>query len=256
MKKIFLIIVSMLMFIPVYGSQTTRQERKLISEGNKFYREGNYGSAIEAYSRAIELNPTNEISLYNFGMAQILHGNDAKEAKSGEPASQNDVRQTGIDNLRKVAQMGNINPGVADKANYNLGNLAFNSQNYQEAVDYYKNALRINPDNDNARRNLRIAQKKLQNSKNQDKDQNKDKDENKDQDKEDQDKDKNKDQDKEQDKDNKENQPQDQKEEKINPQAAAQILQAVENKENAKRNSMKSLGEKSDNNSRRRQKNW
>ena len=88
--------------------------------------------------------------------------------------------------MEMVAKMGSRKPDLASKANYNLGNVCFNSEDYKRALDYYKQALRLNPDDAAAKRNLRITQLKMQNDnqdKNDDKDQNQDqnKDENKDQ---------------------------------------------------------------------------
>ena len=60
--------------------------------------------------------------------------------------------------LAETAQAVNL----AERASYDLGNIAFNGQQYQQAIDHYKNALRKNPDNDKARQNLRLAQKKLE----------------------------------------------------------------------------------------------
>ena len=110
--------------------------------------------------------------------------------------------------------------------------MEFNMEQYQKAIDYYKQSLRIDPNDDNARRNLRIAQKKLQQ-------QNKDKDQQK-QDQQDQqdqkDKQDQKDQQKQQ---QQQQQPQEQKqqpqEQKINEQTAQRILQAMDSKENQTR---------------------
>ena len=111
---------------------------------------------------------------------------------------------------------------LASYAAYNLGNMAFNSQQWGQSIQYYKEALRRNPDDDNARDNLRLAQLKKSQSQNQDKDKNQDKD-NKEQEKE-----------KEQQKQDQQNQQQKQQKE-MSQQAASQILQAIDNKESATR---------------------
>lgn len=66
-----------------------------------------------------------------------------------------------LQNLTRDAE----NISIAEKAFYNLGNIAFNSQDYAKSIELYKNALRKNPDNDKARENLRLAQKGLKTSK-------------------------------------------------------------------------------------------
>jgi Ca-activated chloride channel family protein len=52
------------------------------------------------------------------------------------------------------------------QANYNLGNAYFKQKRYQEAIRSYKNTLRIDPFNKEARYNLSQALRKLQQSKN------------------------------------------------------------------------------------------
>ena len=140
-------------------------------------------------------------------------------------------------NLSAVASQAKEKPGLASKANYNLGNLEFNVKDYKKAIEYYKQALRIDPNDNSARKNLRIAQKQLQNQDQDKQDQNKDQN----QDQQNQDKDQNKDQNQDQNKDqNQQNQNQDkqdqkQKENNISQQTANQILQAIDNKENQTR---------------------
>ena len=108
----------------------------------------------------------------------------------------------------------------------------------------YKGALRKNPDNDKARENLRLAQKKLQEQQNNQNQQNQNQQQNQDQDKKDQNKDqdkKNQDQkDQNQDKqpqqqDQKKNQQQPPQQSGISDANAEKILKAMENEEAATR---------------------
>ena len=136
-----------------------------------------------------------------------------------------------------VILMAKEKPGLASKANYNLGNIEFNREKYAEAINFYKQALRIDPKDENARKNLRIAQLKQQNQNNDNKDnqdnkQDQQQDQNKDQQ---QDQDKNKDQNQDQNKDQNQDQKKDNQQQNINNQTASQILQAVDNKENQTR---------------------
>jgi len=138
--------------------------------------------------------------------------------------------------LSLVAARAKDKPGIASKANYNLGNLEFNRKDYAKAISYYKQALRINPDDDAARKNLRIAQKQLQNQdKNKNDRQNQDK---QNQDKQDQEDKQNQDKQDQEDKQDQQNQQdrqnndrQQPKDKEISQQTASRILQAVDNKE-------------------------
>lgn len=208
--------------------KSVRKERKLIRQGNLLYEDGKFREAAKKYSEALSENPASGVGLYNLGMAQIRQGNVADTTSHTEK-----ILQEGIENLKKAASLGIKNPDVAGRASYNLGNLSFNKQDYQGAIECYKEALRINPSDNNARRNLRIAQKKLQDQ-NQDKNKDKNQDKNKNQD-QDKDKDKNKDQNHDQNQNKDKQEPPKQNKQDISQQTADQILQAVENKENQTR---------------------
>lgn len=221
------------------SAQSTRAERRHINTGNHLYEQNKFVDAQREYQAALKANPSSAVATYNLGLSQLRQIKNLKDTTS----KNSPLRKEAVSNLSAVANMVASKPGLAAKANYNLGNMEFNSENYKGAIDYYKQSLRIDPSDERARKNLRIAQKKLQqqqqNQQNQDK---------KDQDKQDQDK---KDQQQKQDqKQQKQDQKQDQeKQQQISPQTSQQILQAVDNKENAvrarvnKANSGKKSGE-------------
>ncbi len=180
------------------SAESTRKERRLINRGNTLYKERKFVEAQSLYQEAIAENPTSAEARYNLGLSQVR--------QVANPADTSSRNRTLLDGARKnfseVASLARTKPGLAAKANFNLGNLEFNAKDYQKAVDYYKQALRIDPSDDKARKNLRIAQKNLQ-KKNQD--QNKDKDQ------------------------------KDDSRQNLSQQSAAQILQAIDNKESTTR---------------------
>lgn len=244
MKPILtLLALALLGSAPVLGAETdnsTRRERNLITEGNKLYRQERYADAEVAYKKALELNAMNETALFNLAASYLRQG-----SASGENLQE--ATQI-LNNLAKNAG----DQAIAELSYFNLGNIAYNAKEYQKSIELYKNSLRKNPDNDKARENLRLAQKKLEEQQNQDQDQNRDKDQNKDQkdqnqnkdNNKDQNQDKNKDQDKDQNKDQNQQQQPDQKQQNqqqqpqqggISPENAEQILKAMENEENATR---------------------
>ena len=204
------------------NAESTRRERQLIIKGNSLYKESKFKEAQAKYEEALKINPSSAEARYNLGLSQIRQVSDysAKDNKNMAAAKQN---------FANVAALAKTKPGLAEKANYNLGNIEFNSQDYQKAIEYYKQALRIDPNDDNARFNLRIAQLKLQNK---DKDQNKDdKKDQQDQNQQDKEKDKNQPQEQKQDQNsNKQNQ-----NNNINEQTAAQILNSNNKNESAAR---------------------
>lgn len=207
--------------------ESNRNERNAIRKGNKLFEEKRYAEAEVEYKRALQHNPQSDVANYNLALSYIRQGGSSDPNDSKSPLNQADQI------LRNVVKT--ADKGLASRAYYNLGNLAFNKQNYQESVNMYKDALRRNPDDDQARENLRLAQKKLeeqqqnqdQNKEDQDKqkqDQNKNNNDNKDK------KDKNQqDQQNQQQKPN-QNQPQEQNQ-GMSDGNAQQILKAMQDAE-------------------------
>lgn len=220
---------------------TTKRERNYIKEGNALFAKQRYAEAEVAYRKALEENAASEVATFNLASSLLKQSGSADPNKGNNPMSEATKLLT---DLAKNAQTA----AIAEKAFYNLGNISFNNEKYQESIDMYKNALRRNPDNNDARDNLRLAQLKLQQQQNQQ--QNQDKDQNKDNKQ-----DKNQNQDKDQNKDNKDNKDnkqdkdqnngnqdkeksdnkQDQQPQGISDANAEKILKTMENEENATR---------------------
>ena len=187
---------------------TTKQERNLIREGNKLYNAKRFAEAEVAYRKALEALPSSEIAQFNLA-ASLL-----RQSGSSDPNNGNSPVATATQILQNLASNGNDRM-LSSKSFYNLGNLAFNSQDYGKSIEMYKNALRKNPDDDKARENLRLAQLKQKEQQNQEQNQN--------QNNQDQNKEQNKDQNK------------DKQQGGISDSNAEKILKAMENEEAATR---------------------
>ena len=187
-----------------YAEESTKQERNLIKEGNKLFNEGNYAKALKLYNEALNETPNSEAAKFNRATALTK--------LSSEP---NDTLAKQASEIYKALSQSAASKNIKEKASYNLGNQEFHRQNYQGSIDYYKEALRINPANEKTRQNLLVAQLKLQQQQNQ-------------QDQQDQQQDQQQQQPPQQ--------PQEQKEMSGN---AEQILQTMQNRENQTRENAK-----------------
>lgn len=233
--------------------ESNRKERNAIRKGNKLYNEKRYAEAETEYKRALQYNPHSDVANYNLASSYIRQGGSA------DPKDQNSPMTKAAQLLQNLVKTSN-DKGLVSRAYYNMGNMAFNQQNYAESIEMYKNALRRNPNDDQARENLRLAQKKKQEQDQQNKDQNKDK--NKDKDKQNKDQNQNNDQNKDKkDKDkqdqqnqqNKPNQNQPQKQQNgMSENNAEQILKAMQDAEKGTQQKVNAAKAREDQNARRK----
>ena len=144
-----------------------KEERNLIRKGNKLFESKRYGEAEVEYKKALQVNPMSEIGNYNLAAALLQQGGGVKANDKEDKNNPINQAQGILSNLVKTSS----DRRLVGNAYYNLGNIDFAREQYQQAIDNYKNCLRRNPDDDKARQNLRLAQKKLQEQQNQDKNQ-------------------------------------------------------------------------------------
>lgn len=245
---------------------STKRERNAIKAGNSNYREQRYADAEISYKKALEENPDNPVSQFNLASSYIKQrGNDvANKADS--------LIRTADAMLAKVSA--DPNEEISQKAFYDRGNLAYKAEEYAAAIEHYKNALRRNPDDDQARENLRLAQLKKQEQDNQqqnqdqqNQDQNQDQqqkeDQNQNENNQDQNQDKDQDQNQDQNQQNDRNQDKKEQEQKqqqggLSDASAQQILKAMEDKENGTRQKVELMkqGEEKRANRRTPEKPW
>ena len=245
MKRVIYILLSVCLLLVSFADVSAQIDRREVRKGNRRFKEGEYTEAQVEYLKGLAKDSLSIAANYN--MANTF------------------FRQEDYANAEKALTR------VEDKAvtsadgaafYYNQGAVAIAQQNWQKAVEAFAKSLLINPDDLDAKENYIYAKKMLQNqqqnqNQNQDNQNQDNQDQNQDQNSDGQDKDKNQDQ---EDKDDDQN-PQDQKQQnqgqqpQISPQAAQQMLQAIQAKEKEtqdKVNKAKAAALKS----RQKEKNW
>ncbi len=146
-------------------TQTTRKERNFILDANKAFNNKEYDNAIKLYNEALEENPTSERAKYNLAVTMLKIA-DEKGGAGGNNSAMPDSISIKIMNqadsiFRELYNTSSDNL-TKELSIYNSGNIMFNENQYAISIDQYKKALRLNPNNNNARHNLRLAQLKLQ----------------------------------------------------------------------------------------------
>ena len=255
MKSFFFIIFAWL-FVACLSScgnedknLSTKSERNAIVEGNQYFHDGKFSDAEAAYKKALTDNPNSQMAAFNLATTFLRQAPELKNDSFPNPQQQggdgkepqlSQQLNSAIEILQNLAQ-NSPNPAIVSLAAYDLGNIAYRQQNYPQAIECYKEALRKQPKFNDARYNLRMAQlKNKDNQKNQNKNQDKNKDQqqdkNKDKDKEkDKNKDKNQDQQQQNQNKDKNQQQQNQQQNKgsMSGQNMDQILRSMQNQENA-----------------------
>ena len=225
-------------------------DRREVRKGNREFKKENYKEADIEYRKALVKDSLSMAANYN------LAGNLFRQEEF-EQASKV------LDRIKEVAPSSEY---AADYY-YNAGDVAIASKDWQAAVDALKQSLLRNPGDLDAKENYIYAKKMLenqqqqnQNNDQQNQDQNQDQqDQNKDQNQDNQDQnqdqqDQNKDQD-QQDQNQNQNQQQQGQQPKITPQAAQQMLQAIQAKEKETQDKVNKEKAKALN-SRQKEKNW
>lgn len=194
----------LLLFVTGFVS-AQKAERDFIRKGNRLYRDSVYIDAEVNYRKALDVNPTSAISMFNLGNT-LLQQNKPQEAME----LFTDAAKTEKNKL-KLAQIF-----------HNMGVIYQSQKDYAKAVEVYKESLRNNPKDDETRYNLALAQKMLkdqQQNQQQNNQQNKDENQNQQQQKQENNQDKQQTQDNQQ-----QSQPQNQQMSKEN---AEQLLNSV-----------------------------
>mgnify|MGYP004573537623 FL=1 len=227
MKYIHYIIVTVAMLLVGTAQAGAQTDRNLIRQGNRAFKSQKWAVAETQYRKAIFKNQKNPQAIYNLGCALMAQQKDSMAIQQFTHAAQLETNR-----LRRADSY------------HNMGVIMQNHREYAQAIEYYKMALRCNPQDNETRYNLALCKKLLKNNP-QNKDQNKNnKDKNKDKNKKDQNKDKNKDnKDKNDDKNkndknknnkNKNNQNQNQpNQDKMSRENAEQLLNAAVQQEQA-----------------------
>jgi Ca-activated chloride channel homolog len=189
MKAIILFLIASLLFTDL---NKIGKINSVKAEAKKAFLEGKFTVAIEKYKYLIDSLGVNEEEVKANLASAYFQANDTANA---------------INTYQQLAQSSNKN--INSVANQQLGVMANNQEKLEEALQYFKQALKAAPENEDARYNYEVVKKKLEDKKKQEQ---QDKKDQKDQDKkDDQKKDQNKDQKKDDKKDPKDNKDQDKK---------------------------------------------
>lgn len=138
MRNYFTILL--ICFVGFIAQVNAQEELRLIQSGNDLYKKQQYEKADEKYIKAIDKDLSDTIAKFNHGNALYRLG------------KKNDAFQT-FQNLAVNEKKG----GPLSKLYYNEGVILTSQQKLEESIEAYKNSLRQNPEDNDARENLQKA---------------------------------------------------------------------------------------------------
>ena len=219
MKRIIIIPIILMSVIAI-----AQNKQSFLTQGNKLYSSGKYAEAEIEYKKSLAKDT--DYFNANFNLADAIY----KQERYTESSKI-------FERLQHNA------PTKEDQANvyHNLGNSLLKENKNKQAIEAYKNSLRIRPNDDSTRYNLAYAQNQMK-KKDQDK---------KDQDKKDQDK-------KEQDKKEQNKKDQNKKnQDKMSDEAIRKMLDAIrKNEEKVQKKMIKREMEKRTTKIKNKEKDW
>lgn len=121
-----------------------QQANNNIQKGNEAYRKGDYTVAIEQYKAALQKDPKNNIARFNLANALQKQNQDAEAEKK-----YNDIIDHPDAGSLKAA------------SSYNKGVTFLKQKDLLKAITSFKEALKQNPNDEEARENLQKAMNEL-----------------------------------------------------------------------------------------------
>ncbi|TMI82653.1 MAG: tetratricopeptide repeat protein [Bacteroidetes bacterium] len=129
-----------ILFLSTTAVLRAQQENSIIQQGNNFYRQQQYDKAESEYEKALQNSPNNKIAKFNLANALI------KQDKKPD-----------ADKLLAELNVNENKTAIRPKATYNQGVLLTQQKKLEESIEAYKETLRLDPNDKEARENLQKA---------------------------------------------------------------------------------------------------
>jgi Ca-activated chloride channel family protein len=132
------VVISILIFTSEF--LLAQELNKNIERGNNYYRQQQYDKAETEYRKVLETTSTDKIAKFNLADA-LIKQNKADEANK----------------LLQILNTKENENGLRSKVVYNQGVILTQQKKLEESIEAYKETLRLNPGDQEARENLQKA---------------------------------------------------------------------------------------------------
>jgi tetratricopeptide (TPR) repeat protein len=129
-----------ILLLLIFSERIIAQDNKNIQDGNNYYRQQQYNKAEDEYQKVLQNSPHNTTAKFNLSDA-LVRQDKVEEA----------------DKLLTELNVGGNDAGLRSKAAYNQGVILTSQKKLEESIELYKESLRLNPNDLEARENLQKA---------------------------------------------------------------------------------------------------
>lgn len=133
-------------FLMTSAASFAQTDRDYVREGNRHFRKGNFAEAEVSYRKAQEKNVNNPQASYNLANSMFAQRKDSAAIVQFEQAVKSET-----------------NPYRKAQSYHNIGVVCQGHKMFGEAIEAYKNALRLNPNDHATRYNLELCRRQLKN---------------------------------------------------------------------------------------------
>lgn len=133
-----------LIFLVCQPKSDAQDVNQTLKEGNEFYKQKQYDKADVSYKRVLELDQSNTTAKFNRANTMVRQNRQTEAMKE-------------MDELANSA----TDAELKSKSYYNKGVVLSAQKRLEESIEAYKNALRQNPNDQEARENLQKAMAEL-----------------------------------------------------------------------------------------------
>ena len=152
------IVLALVLFVCGEVSAQQMKERGLVRRGNREFRREHFEKSVDSYQRALQHDSTCFEAKYDLASALYRTERYDKAEKT--------LLSIVGDSTRTEKERGEVA--------YNLGNTQFAQQKYKEALSSYRQAMRCNPNDEDAKFNYAFTKRLIQQQEQQQQQQNQD----------------------------------------------------------------------------------
>ena len=164
-KYIYIAIATVLVALVVYttytliryGHPTEKSQKEYIIEANELHKDSLYEQAVEPYMKALEYNEQQSLVNYNTALNSLkMNYKELQKVFNGEVQKFDTLAMGDAISKLIVAGETETDKGRYSQVCYNMGIFSHMTNNLEPAAEAYKEALRKNPTDEDARYNLAV----------------------------------------------------------------------------------------------------